>query len=219
MEKKILDQYNSPEGAAGYKKKFKKHWNERINNMHEQSLVRKLLDEAGPADGSRIALDMPCGYGRLYPLLHERGFRIVEGDWSFCLLQEAVRNQISSGAGACGHVRATALALPFKDASFDLVLSVRLCHHISSPDERVQYVQELFRVSKRDIIFTYFDTASIKNRIREFQRRFTDKRAKWTLSRRQVETLADAAGFEIIRSVPLSRFFSGHRYTMLRRRG
>lgn len=218
MEKRILDGYNSPEGSAKYTKKFEKHWTERINNEREQRLVRGLLSKVPEADLTGFALDMPCGYGRLYPLLGAVTARVVEGDWSFYLLQAARQHtsRYKRIGPPHGFVRGTALALPFSDNAFDLVLSVRLCHHISSRHERHQYVRELLRVSRKWVVFTFFDTYSLKNRLRNLRRRFVDKKPKWTMSEAEVATLANESGFETVRSVPLSRFFSGHRYVMLR---
>lgn len=216
MEKAILDDYNSPEGAESYTGKFERHWIERINNLREQRLIRELLSDIPPCE---IALDLPCGYGRLYPLLKGVSTRVVEGDWSFYMLKEArLRlNQRDDPERPGGFVRATAFNLPFSDRTFDLVFSARLCHHISSRDERVQYVREILRISARSVIFTYFDTDSVKNRVHRFKRRFVERTPKCTLSRRDIDRIAGESGFEMKRSLPLSRLFSGHRYTMLRR--
>lgn len=219
MEKYILDRYNSPQGAASYSGKFEKHWTERFNNRREQQLVRQLLGQMPSADLSGLALDMPCGYGRLYPLVREVVPRVVEGDWSFHLLRTArqyLDGRDETGAPQ-GFVRGTALALPFADGAFDLVLSVRLSHHISSRDERHEYVREVLRVSRKWVLFTYFDAQSLKNVLHDFKRRFVPKREKWTLSAQEVSGLAAESGFEVVSSVPLSRFFSGHQYVSLRR--
>jgi hypothetical protein len=94
---------------------------------------------------------------------------------------------------------------------------VRLCHHIREHHERLQYLRELMRVSREWLVFTYFDTDSIKNRTHEFRRRFNGKRSKWTLDSRAVKEVSRSAGFEIVQSIWVSRFFSGHRYLLLRR--
>jgi hypothetical protein len=73
------------------------------------------------------------------------------------------------------------------------------------------------RVSRQWLVFTYFDSRSIKNRTHDFRRQFNGKRSKWTLDDQEVKELGRAAGFEIVRSIWLSRFFSGHRYALLRR--
>ena len=74
MDKDILDGYNSPQGAEDYTGKFERHWIERINNAREQRLVRSLL---GDLPQSALTLDLPFGYGRMYPLLENISTRIV----------------------------------------------------------------------------------------------------------------------------------------------
>lgn len=219
MEKHILDRYNSAQGAASYSGKFEKHWTERFNNRREQQLVRRLLGQIPRTDLAGLALDMPCGYGRLYPLVREVAPRVVEGDWSFHLLHTARQYLAGRNPDTApqGFVRGTALALPFADAAFDLVLSVRLSHHISSHDERHRYVREVLRVSKKWVLFTYFDAQSLKNVLHDLKRRFIHKREKWTLNAEEIAALAAEAGFEVVSSVPLSRLFSGHHYVSLRR--
>jgi ubiquinone/menaquinone biosynthesis C-methylase UbiE len=220
MDKDILDRYNSELGATRYTTKFKRNLTERVNNWNEQRLLRRVLRTI--ADGKRLelALDLPCGYGRIYPILREFAEQVVEGDWSSHLLRIAQEYQKKDGQHhpATGYVRATALAMPFPDGAFDLVLSIRLCHHIREYAERLQYVQEILRISKQWAVFTYFDFHSVKNQLREFRRRFINKSAKWTLRASDIQKLADEAGFDIIRLIPLSYFFSGHRYAVLRRR-
>ena len=218
LEEAILDRYNSPAGAADYRGKFERRWTERINNVREQNLVRTLLAGIPREDIRGLSLDLPSGYGRLNPLLSKVSPRVVEGDWSFYLLQEA-RSYLADlrGRQPIGFVRGTALTLPFRDRAFDLVMSVRLCHHISEHAERMQYVREILRISGKWVVITYFDTASIKNRINAFKVGFTGKRGKWTLSRADVAGVATESGYDIVRTEALSRLFSGHNYAVLRR--
>lgn len=219
MDKKILDRYNSPEGAESYAGKFKRHWTERINDGNERRLINSLLRRTLRGTSIELALDLPCGYGRLLPIVKNSAHRVVECDWSLHMLKlaRAMSNE-DAGNTRPAYVRATALSLPFADDAFDLVLSVRLCHHIRERAERHQYVREIARVSGKWAIFTYFDEGSVKNRIREWRNRSTKKRSKWTLRSSEVEKIAEEAGFEVLFSVPLSRFFSGHRYVVLRKK-
>jgi hypothetical protein len=73
------------------------------------------------------------------------------------------------------------------------------------------------RVGSGFLIATYFDSRSFKNRCYEIRRRFNRKRPKWTLDYKEVEELSRANDFEIVSSLWLSRFFSGHRYVLLRK--
>jgi SAM-dependent methyltransferase len=221
MDSKVLDRYNSAEGAEDYLGKFKRRWTERINDRNERKVLRGLIRAAGIGRVPGLALDLPCGYGRLYPLAREVADRVVEGDWSFPLLS-AARGRETADASlgpAFGYVRGTALCLPFRDGAFDFVLSVRLCHHIDEREERLLYLREILRVSARWVVFTYFDETSLKNRIREFNRRRSGKRPKSTLHPAEVARAAREQGFEVVRTVWLARLFSGHRYVALRRVG
>lgn len=220
MDQSILARYNSVEGAKSYTRKWEKHWTERLNNQNEQALVNRILDRIGYLGDESIGLDLPSGYGRLAPLASRCVGRLVEGDWSFHLLGEA-REHLAGAEGMrppVGFVRGTALQLPFADETFDLVLSARLCHHISSEAERLRYVQEVLRITRQYAVFTYFDSASLKNRLHAVRRRINGKRAKWTLSNAQVRVAAENHGFEVLDLVPLSRLFSGHRFAVVRRR-
>ena len=76
MDEQILARYNSPEGLADYSKKFERHWTERVNNWNEQRLLRELLSAVPRDPGQGVALDLPCGYGRLYPIVRERAKRV-----------------------------------------------------------------------------------------------------------------------------------------------
>jgi len=220
MDREILSHYNSPAGATDYVHKFERRWSERVNNWHEQRLLRNLLRSAGIDKLDGISLDLPCGYGRLHAIVRELGARVIEGDWSFSLLSAAKRYHLEQDRHElpAGYVRATALQLPFPDRAFEFVLSVRLSHHIREQHERIQHLREVMRVSRKWVVLTYFDSASVKNRNHDYRRRFNGKRAKWTLSFDEVQEFVQAEGFQLAQWAWISRFFSGHRYVLLRRK-
>jgi SAM-dependent methyltransferase len=132
-----------------------------VNDRNEQKVLRGLIRSAGIEKVPGRALDLPCGYGRLYPVAREIADRVVEGDWSFPLLQ-AARGRESADASlgpAFGYVRGTALGLPFRDGAFDLVLSVRLC--LTSRRRARAVPAGDLRVSARWVI-SYFDETSLR---------------------------------------------------------
>lgn len=89
----------------------------------------------------RLVLDSPAGTGRFAPFVLREGRRLVLADLSHAMLAQ-VR---ASGAP---RVQADALALPFADASFDLVLCMRFLFHV--PRElQPGVLAELARVSRR----------------------------------------------------------------------
>lgn len=219
MDRSILDRYQSEDGASSYRRKFQKHWNERLNDRHERRLVSQLLERARGETPFRSALDAPCGWGRLYPLVRAVSDRVTEGDVSEPMLEQAraYHAGLEGVAPADHYEQVDALDLTFPDRHFDLVLSVRLCHHIRERKERLEYVRQILRVTDRAALFTFFDEGSFKNRLREFRRRFSSRRSKWTLRRDEIEELAREQGFSVTRFEPLSRLFSGHVYALLER--
>ena len=86
-------------------------------------------------------LDTPGGTGRFAALVARGGRRCVLADLSAAMLAEA-------RATGVPRVQADALALPFADASFDLVLCMRFLFHV--PGElQPKVLSELARVSRR----------------------------------------------------------------------
>jgi ubiquinone/menaquinone biosynthesis C-methylase UbiE len=216
LDKPILARYNTTEEALRYNQKFNRRFTEKVTDWFEQRLLENIL-ESLPKGGS--ALDVPCGCARLFPIVRARFDRVVEADWSFGMVQQSRANIAALGhPAAAGFVRVTALDLPFRDGTFDLALSVRLSHHIRLPEERARHIREVLRVARRSAVFTYFDHHSVKARMRRAQRMFRpEKREKWTVRRDEIESIAAAMGWRLLRTVPLSRFFSGHRYAVLER--
>lgn len=196
-------------GAESYATKYDREWHKRVSSRVERRVIRRLLERTGLREGR--VLDVPCGAGRLTPLLEPVAARLVSADYSPRMV--GVFQRVHGRPGLVSD----AFHLPFPDRAFDLVFSARLCHHIADAGLRASYLAEVMRVSGTWTIATVFDSDSLKNRVREFRRRFTDKRPKHTLSRDQVEAIAARAGFGIEAGIPLSRLASGHVYYLFKR--
>jgi ubiquinone/menaquinone biosynthesis C-methylase UbiE len=206
-------------GAASYETKYDRQLHKRISNRVERAVIAKAFAVAPGPYG--LALDLPCGAGRLTPEIarHVSG-AIVEADYSPTMLERARTTARSRGdVGARRYTRLDALTLPFRDAAFDLVFSARLSHHIAHEPDRERWLLELCRVSRRTVIATVFDHHSLKNVWRLARSAFSHKRPKNTLRLARVHELAERAGFEVRAAIPISRLFSGHRYLVLARRG
>lgn len=89
---------------------------------------------------SGLILDSGCGNGRSILTSHTIAF-----DYSKPLLQEAQKKK----SQLCpAFMRGNILLLPFKENTFDKVLSVAVIHHLSTPNERLCSVKEMYRVLK-----------------------------------------------------------------------
>lgn len=91
---------------------------------------------------SRV-LDLGCGNGRNLVTIREAGHAVVGLDASRGLLGFAAK------AGSRHLVRGDAVALPFRDETFDAVHAVAAIHHMPTPEDRRQFLSEAHRVLHR----------------------------------------------------------------------
>jgi SAM-dependent methyltransferase len=195
--------------AESYATKYDRELHKRISSHFERRAIRRALAVTGAQRAT--VLDVPCGAGRLTPLLEPASAHLFSCDYSRAMLRQFQRAR----RGPC--LVGSALDLPFADRAFDVVFSARLSHHIASDERRADYLREIMRTSGRWVIVTIFDRDSLKSRLREISRRFTGKRGKHTFARRDLEQIARASGFRIAAGLPLSRLFSGHVFYVLER--
>jgi SAM-dependent methyltransferase len=151
-------------------------------------------------DGPKgLWLDVPCGAGRLTPLLPQP---VVQVDRDLAMVRAC-----PGGAGL--RICASAHRLPFADGLFAGVLCMRLLHHIPDATERRAILGELSRVSRGPVILSFFHALSLQH-LRRQVRRGLGRRASgrsavtWRSFRRDL----DAANLHVVRRRPLRRFFS-----------
>lgn len=207
-------QRRTPEAAASYNTKYERYWHKRRSDARERRVIAAAL--AHVKQRPATILDMPCGAGRLTTELLPLGARITACDYSDEQLSLCAERH--AGADVTCQ-QASCFALPFADQHFDLAFSVRLSHHIGTTEDRERYLLELFRVTRTTVIATFFDTDSLKNRIRELRRRVgvSKKRSKFTMSLPRLREIAAREGWQVTAALPISRLFSGHRYVVFQR--
>jgi len=212
MSEAKMVNYRSERGAAAYKRDYETKVHRKVSDRRERAILEQYRQRVGPVES---ALDLPCGAGRLYGFVADWAKTVVEADFSPTMLK---LNRADHDADALGYTECSALAIPFADDAVDLVLSVRLSHHLDRPEDRERHVRELCRVARKAVIFTWFDHDSLKNRLRRLRAPFNKKRAKNTMTMAQVRATAEDSGFSLEVAAPLSRLGSGHRFGLLRRR-
>ena len=154
-------------------------------SQRDPRLVELLLRRHG-ARGT--LLDAPCGSGRLHGALSRVGEHCVSLDISDSMLAAA---RASTSAAL---VRGDVARLPFRDRAFDAVVCCRLLHHLHEPGELAAAVAELVRVSRRLVIASFWDSASLPAlRVRLGLKRSEGPRGRRAWSRAAIErALADA---------------------------
>ena len=117
----------------------------------EQRAVRRLLEGFGNTI-STVA-DIPCGTGKLLPVLHALPITFVGGDVSASMLRIARAGARAMG-GSGRFVRLDITHLPFAAGQVDVVVCLRLLHRV--PHEvKTAALREMLRVSRRYAVVSY----------------------------------------------------------------
>lgn len=146
---------------------YKRFWEDaRRKNLDE--LERLLAGELLPRAGRRI-IDVGCGFGRLAECYAGRFEQIVLADGSISMLRQAVER--TGGRGV--YVACDAMRLPFRPATFDAVLMIRVFHHMQDPQASLA---ELSRIScgGASFIFSYVNKRNALRILRWLMRQNPD---------------------------------------------
>jgi ubiquinone/menaquinone biosynthesis C-methylase UbiE len=121
----------------------------RCNEYLERVRFQALRAAIGDGARNRRVLDVGCGTGRGPLLLARLGFtNITALDYTSAMLAIAKQKCADSQAGsAIRLLRGDAFALPFADASFDLVVSLRFVHMFRFSLQR-EVIAEMARVCR-----------------------------------------------------------------------
>lgn len=209
-----------------YEKRRYRSWDQRLVDRRERRILIRLLRDAtgripgggapGPAAGRPpLVLDVPCGYGRMSDLIRASGARLVSADLSPAMVERAMQN--AGPAASAGVVADLVRGLPFRPGAFDVVLCLRLFHHLHDPEAREAALAELRGVASAAVIVSFYR----RNRIHVLQRRLRRALKGKTYEIKmaaggEFEREAVRAGFEVERSVPLFRGIHAQRVALLR---
>jgi ubiquinone/menaquinone biosynthesis C-methylase UbiE len=120
----------------------------RRRNRRDLAAIGRALDEAERrGDPIRDALDLPCGTGRLAPLLFERRIAAAGADVSVEMLRETLRKF----GKKFPIFQCSADAIPLRDGSLDAVFAIRFLFHLDG-DGRAAVLREMARVSRRWLV-------------------------------------------------------------------
>jgi SAM-dependent methyltransferase len=130
-----------------------------------QELIRALVLDHLYWNGNGTALDIGCGNGplttalaRKYPRAQVVGIDPWNGLWEY---SRKVCDKNAAAEGVADRVRfqkASAVALPFEDESFDAAISNFVFHEIRDVKDKTQLVKEALRVVKKGGKFCFQDS-------------------------------------------------------------
>ena len=198
------------EGVIDYERRRYRGLDQRLVDLREKRILRRILRriarEGGkPGRPAPLVLDAPCGYGRFSGLILGQGARLVSADLSRSMVERALQKKRGAGylGGTVADVRGR---LPFREGSFDHVVSMRLFHHLREEADRRSVLREFARVAERGVILSFYRASGIhvlQRRVRGLFKK-TQRRIRM-LPGRTFEKEAAAAGFTVVRVIPLFR--------------
>ncbi|MBL7141194.1 MAG: methyltransferase domain-containing protein [Planctomycetes bacterium] len=195
---RFAGRYANSGDAENYRaRRFGRSQHGRQVDAAERRLVADLLGRLGVRGP---VLDVPCGTGRFLPAFAAAGCEVVEADVSAEML--ALSRQAAREAGAvCRHVAVDARQLPMAAGRFELVFSMRLLHRVRERAERVVVLRELARVSRRWVLFSFYNRRSARGLRDRLRGRYPGE------TRSAIRSEADEAGLRVERFLPLERPF------------
>jgi ubiquinone/menaquinone biosynthesis C-methylase UbiE len=191
--------------AEKYAQRFESGSRKRIDTR-EQRAVAKIF---ASLDGCRSVLDVPCGAGRFAMTLGQGGRLVIETDVAFEMVEIARRAHRLGLQSDAGH-------LPFRDSVVDCVFSNRLLHHILRSEERVMFLQEFHRVTRRYVVITFFDYKMFGT-MRGALKRLKGRKPKYAEQPtfEQFEQEVVQSGFRVREVVPTGPVWVAEKYLVL----
>lgn len=120
--------------------------------------------------GARI-LDLPCGSGRLTKILYGAGYRVVAADYSMEMLKVAQANyeryKNPHRPGEVAFTQRDIFNTGFGDNEFEAVVCHRLFHHLFESETRKRALGELYRITRKVVIVSFFNSFSLSALIRK----------------------------------------------------
>lgn len=204
---KYEKRYQSAELAQGYNDSFIEIPRDQKRTVRELDILNSMLSSMAHCE---TILDIPCGGGRLSPPLAAKTDNLFEMDASLEQVKLAIK--VTTHDTPRFGASASALALPLADQSVDATLDARLSHHLPDIKERAQLLDEILRVSRRFVIFTFTD----KNSTHSFYRKLRGKQANpAAMAVSEIESAAARHGARLEQLQTVFKLGSRHRFALI----
>lgn len=179
-------------------------------------MAERLLRSDITAGSERHIIDMPCGYGRFYPLLKRLGFRVSAMDQSQSMVT-ICRDQPDFQDGDTAEAANILKTLPGDAEAANQALCVRMFQHLHDSPLRVQALRTLGGNNRR-VVMTYYESGCLhywSKRLLMFLKR-KPVRIRM-ISRSQFASEVAEAGLQIEERIKLFPGFHAQTWVRLRR--
>lgn len=195
--------YRDPAVAADYDSWRYETPRGRRRNRRDLAAIGRALDEAARRGGPVArALDLPCGTGRLVPLLRERGIGAAGADISLEMMRVARRK-----FGPTPPLfQCSAEAIPLADGAVDGVFAIRFLFHLDREGRR-NVLAEMRRVSRRWLVVDFrhrYNFRYLGWRIRRALRLLPEMQFRF--SKADLERELSEAGLRLVGIYPSRRY-------------
>ena len=202
--------YQTIQAAAYYNEGYKN--SRQARTQRESRILHTLLSRFS---GVESMLDMPCGGGRLSPVLAKKANLLVEMDLSLGQLQYGQEN--SSVSTPRVWIRGSGFQIPLKDRSIEGAACIRLSHHLYSMEEKEKLLSELMRVTRSFVILSFVDSGAPKYVLRRLRDRIFGRPHRTTaISVKELRAMAKKYGGDLL-AYPSLGPFRAHRYALIRK--
>jgi len=211
---RVVNQFDTAEQASRYSNEFNTHRQQRS----KRALVQAL---AGLQPGARI-LDMPCGSGRLLPLILDLGYQYTGADVSGHMV-DAARAKFESLARTSSTPLEAAfdvediMSLSYADDEFDAVIVNRLFHHYTQAQTRVAALTELNRISRGPIIVFFLNTWTVRGLHFHLKHSLDRPKQRTPITRKEFRANGRVAGLTLTDFYPTRGRFNKEWYARFER--
>lgn len=169
----------------------------RLALAREKQWVRQALKLAGEPG---LVLDLPCGAGRFWPLLAERGNRVIlAADPSQEMLDHCA---VHHGDDVLMRVRtfqSSVFTIGLPENAVDCIFCMQLFQYVSDSRHRMAMLREFHRVSRDTVILSLcMDGKVMAWRHRHLAQAASQEVPRILFDKAQVEGEFREAGFEIV---------------------
>ena len=180
-----------------------------------------LLGLNGTLSGQDV-LECACGTGNLTLMLAQQARSVRSFDISSQSVSTTKARVESSGFGNVQMEVAAMEELPYKDASFDVIVGLFILHHVADLE---QSIKEIFRVLRSGGRGMFYETSSVNPLLMFWRRHLAGRwgipklstQDEHPLTRSDLETISSAFGGITRPSHPRFRFFGKLYFQLFRR--
>jgi len=209
-----MARYQDTVGADNYAAKYERSWTRRRTGRREDAIVSAML---GTLDPTASVLNAPCGAGRFVDLMQVGKRRRVRfADFSPAMLSATARTLATAGASV--EIRQLDLVRDEPADVFDVVMTIRLLHHLSDEAERGRVLDFVTSSARQAVVLTFASKGTVKGWIRSMRTRLGLRHGGENLRpEAEIRDALRARGFRVVQRRKVSALFSTQVYLLATR--